>query len=186
MAKNKHFTVPVKRKEKTNYRRRKLLLKSGKPRLIVRKTLRNIIAQIALFEPKGDKVITTITTKDLKKLGWNYGNNIVTAYFIGMLLGKKAQEKNIKEAILDKGIHRSTKGAKIYAVVKGAVDSGLKIPHGKDILPSQERIEGKHIAQYAEQLKKNQEDFKKQFSLKKDNPSEIVQKAKEFQKKITG
>ena len=159
MAKNKHFTVPVKRKEKTNYRRRKLLLKSGKPRLIVRKTLRNIIAQIALFEPKGDKVITTITTKDLKKLGWNYGNNIVTAYFIGMLLGKKAQEKNIKEAILD---------------------------HGKDILPSQERIEGKHIAQYAEQLKKNQEDFKKQFSLKKDNPSEIVQKAKEFQKKITG
>ena len=47
---------------------------------------------------------------------------------------KKAQEKKIKKCNLDIGRQTSTKGSKLYAVVKGAIESGLDINCDKKIL----------------------------------------------------
>jgi len=66
------------------------------------------------------------------------------AYLAGLLLGQKA--KQIKEkVILDTGLIPSTKGSKVYAAVKGFADSGMEIKYDEKIMPSKERIEGKHM-----------------------------------------
>lgn len=188
MARNKRYTVKYKRKlnKKTDYRQRKILLASKKPRLIIRKSLKNLTAQIANFDKKGDKVIVTATTAELKKLGWNYSNNLSTAYLLGLLIGKKAEKNKIKEAILDLGLLPSSKGSKIYSVMKGAIDAGLKVPHNKNVLPPEDRINGKHIVAYAESLKSDQNKLRRQFSQKKDDPLKISEKLKELKSKILG
>ena len=63
-----------------------------------------------------------------------------------MLAGKKAREKNVDSAVLDLGLQTSTKGSRIYAALKGVIDSGISVPHSEDILPGEDRIKGKHIS----------------------------------------
>ncbi len=75
------------------------------------------------------------------------------AYLTGLLLGRRAGNK---DAILDIGVHLATKGAKIFAALKGAVDAGLKVKYNPEVLPSADRIAGKHIAAH---LKANFSDF---------------------------
>jgi len=71
------------------------------------------------------------------------------------------------------------KGSKIYAVLKGASDAGLEIPHSPDILPSEERIKGGHIVGYAQKLKKDKKRYKKQFTISKpEKLSEMFEKVK--------
>jgi large subunit ribosomal protein L18 len=70
------------------------------------------------------------------------------AYLTGLLIGKKAAKNKIKEAVLDSGLYPSTKGSRIYAVLKGAVDSDLKVSFDEKILPSEERIKGLHIQKF--------------------------------------
>ena len=50
---------------KTDYKARLALLKSGKPRLVVRKTNRYMIAQIISSDVAQDKVVLGLTSKDL-------------------------------------------------------------------------------------------------------------------------
>lgn len=150
------YTVYYRRKRegKTNYKKRIKLLLSNKPRMIVRKSLLSTYAQIGKFDVKGDKIIASSSVWELKKKhGWKHGNNVPAAYLTGLLLGRKALKAGIKEAILDTGFHTSTKGSKIYACLKGAVDAGLKIPHNQEILPSEERLMGKHIEKYVSKSK---------------------------------
>jgi large subunit ribosomal protein L18 len=157
------YRMPLKRRRegKTDYRQRVKLLLSKKPRLVVRKSLKYITAQIVEFNERGDKVIASAHSKNLKKLGWNFAcDNLPAAYLTGLMIGKKALEKNVNEAILDIGLHASTKGNRIYAVVKGALDAGLKIPCGEEMLPSEERIFGYHIAKN-EKFKNLPEEFKR-------------------------
>ncbi|MFH8109975.1 MAG: 50S ribosomal protein L18, partial [Candidatus Aenigmatarchaeota archaeon] len=71
----------------------------------------------------------------------------------GLLVGLKAKKLGIKKMILDIGLQRSTKGSRIYALAKGCLDAGIEIPIGKDVLPSEDRISGKHIEDYAKLLK---------------------------------
>ena len=134
---------------KTNYRKRLKLLLARKPRLVVRKSLKNIIAQIVEYNEKGDKVILSAHSSELKKYGYD-GNkgNIPSAYLVGLLIGNKAKKKDIKELILDIGLQNSVKGSRIYSVLKGCIDTGLNIPHSKDILPIEDRIKGKHIKNF--------------------------------------
>ena len=134
---------------KTNYRKRLKLLLAHKPRLVVRKSLKNILAQIVEYNEKGDKVILSAHSSELKKYGYN-GNkgNIPSAYLVGLLIGNKAKKKDIKELILDIGLQNSVKGSRIYSVLKGCIDTGLNIPHSKDILPMEDRIKGKHIKNF--------------------------------------
>ena len=130
----------------TDYKARKNLLISGKPRLVVRRTNRYIISQIVKSEAAQDFVVVGVNSKELSEKGWKGSfKNIPAAYLSGLLLGKKAQKTGINEAILDIGLQRSTKGSRIYAVLKGAIDSGLIISYSKEILPSEGRILGKHI-----------------------------------------
>jgi len=66
-------------------------------------------------------------------------------YLTGLLAGKKALDKGIKEGILDIGRYRPSKGNKLFATLKGVVDAGIQCPHDEEIIPSEERILGKHL-----------------------------------------
>ena len=165
MAKSGRYKVPMRRRRegKTDYRRRLALLKSGKVRLVVRKTNRYIIAQFVEYNPEGDRVLCHAYSKELDRYGWKHSKkNIPAAYLTGYLAGLRAVNKGITSAILDIGRHPSTKESRIYAVLKGALDAGVDIPHGEEILPSEERIRGEHIASYASSL--SDEDLKTKFS----------------------
>lgn len=138
-----------KRLGKTNYRKRLRLLLANKPRLVIRKSLKNILAQIVEYDGKGDKVILSAHSSELKKYGGE-GNkgNIPASYLVGLLIGNKAKKKNIKELVLDIGLQKSVKGSRIYSLLKGCVDAGLSIPHSKEILPTEDRIKGAHIKNF--------------------------------------
>jgi len=167
----------------TDYRKRLALLLSSRPRLVVRKTLRNIIAQLVEYRPEGDRVLLTVDMKHLRDLGWKGGANLPAAYLIGYLAGKKALEKGVREAVLDIGRHRATKGAKVFAVLKGAVDAGLSIPHSPEILPSEERIRGEHIASYAKMAKPPQFE---EYRRRKLKPENMVKHFEEILNKVKG
>ena len=144
------YKMPFRRRRegKTDYKKRLKLLLSKKPRLVVRRSLKYIIAQIIEFDPKGDKTLVAASSKELKKLGWNFAcDNLPAAYLTGLLIAKKAKGK-VKEAILDTGLYRSIKGNRIYAVVKGAIDGGLNVPVDEQMFPNEDRIRGKHIQKF--------------------------------------
>jgi len=95
-------------------------------------------------------------------MGWQFAcDNTPAAYLTGVLIGKRANEKKIKEAVVDLGLYASTKGSRIYAVVKGARDAGLQIAVSEEMLPSEERIAGKHIAAYEDKFKDLPKEFER-------------------------
>ena len=144
------------REGKTDYRKRLALLKSGKPRVVVRKSNKNIRVQFALYEREGDKIAVSATGSDLKKYEWNYSlSSTPAAYLTGLLAGKRALKNGITKGILDIGLYTPVKGARIFAALKGVVDAGVEVPHSKEILPSEERLYGKHISdEVAEKVEK--------------------------------
>jgi large subunit ribosomal protein L18 len=102
--------------------------------------------QFIQFDPKGDKILSSATGRDLEKFGWKGSAvNTPAAYLTGYLAGIRAQKAGITEAVLDIGLATPTKGSRIFATLKGMVDSGMNIPHGEEVLPSEERIRGEHI-----------------------------------------
>ena len=158
------YTMPFKRRRlgKTDYNNRLQMLTSKKPRLVVRKSSRYIRAQIVNFDKVGDKTLVSASSQELKSMGWKFStDNLPASYLTGMIIAKKAEKKGIKEAILDSGLYPSTKGNRIYAVVKGAIDAGLKIPIDEKILPSEERINGSHISKNMEKFKSLPQEFEK-------------------------
>lgn len=129
---------------KTDYRARFNLLKSEKPRFVVRKTNRYIIAQIIESDVAQDKVIAKASSTDLLSKGWpkeKAGSlkSLPAAYLTGYLLAKSLKTK-IGEVVLDIGLQRNIHGSRLYATLKGAIDAGLKIPHDPQALPKLERI----------------------------------------------
>ncbi len=173
MARDSRYCVPYRRRRegKTNYRKRKALIVSGKPRLVVRGSLKNIIVQIIEAKPKGDVVLASAHSRELlKKFGWKAPRgNVPTAYLTGLLCGLKAKAKGIQEAILDIGLHSPTKGARVFAALKGVLDAGLSVPHGEEKLPDDDRIRGAHIAEYAKLLSTNTEKYTALFSKYLEN-----------------
>jgi large subunit ribosomal protein L18 len=146
MAKGPTYKVKYRRHRegKTDYHKRKTLLLSEKKRLVVRRGANNIVAQIVEYTPKGDKILFSFTSKNLKKIGWDgHGGNLSSAYLVGYALGLKA--KGVKEAILDTGLHKITRGSAIFSCLKGVIDAGLKVPYDEKILPKESRIKGEHI-----------------------------------------
>ncbi|HLG24254.1 MAG TPA: 50S ribosomal protein L18 [Candidatus Nanoarchaeia archaeon] len=192
MKRDNIFTVPFRRKRegRTYYKQRLKMVVSERPRFIVRRSLNNFQAAIASYDQKGDKILLTVNTKALSKLGWKGStSNLSSAYLVGLLAGKKAIEKGVKEAILDIGLIKNTKKGSIYAVLAGAVDAGLSIPFDPEVLPAKDRIEGAHIAKYALELKKDKDKYHRQFSnyVKKGlNPEDIVKHFNEIKGKING
>jgi large subunit ribosomal protein L18 len=184
--------VPFKRRRKglTDYRTRMKMLLSGKPLLVVRKTNTQVIVQVVKPEVKGDRVLAQANGRELRtKFGWPAsGKNTPAAYLVGYLAGLRALKASVKEAILYIGLHRAVKGARVFAALKGALDAGLRIPHSPEILPSEERVKGLHIAQYAKMLKDmDPAAFERRFStyLKSGfDPEKIAEVFEEVKKRI--
>ena len=169
MAHGPRYVVKYRRHRegKTDYRRRLKLLLSKKPRLVVRRGINNFIAQIVVYTSDSDKTLVTVHSKQLyKRFGWlGHRGNLPTAYLTGLSCGFEALLRDIREAILDIGRQRKTRGNSLFAALKGAIDAGLIIPYSEDVLPSWSRIRGEHIANYASMLKDNNiEKYSKQFS----------------------
>jgi len=123
---------------------------------VVRVTLRNVSVQLIDYDPKGDRVIVVAHSRELVEMGWDQATgNIPAAYLTGYLAGKRAKQKGLSNAVLDIGLREPTKGSGVFAALKGMVDAGLEIPHGKDVLPSKERLMGKHIGDDVEKMVQN-------------------------------
>ncbi len=169
MGKGPRYRVPWRRRRegKTNYYKRIKLILSGKPRFVVRKTNKYIIVQVSEARIEGDRTITVAHSRELAKLyGWKAGTkNTSAAYLTGFLAGLRALKVGVKEAVLDIGIVRPKKGSRTFSALKGGIDAGLSIPHSEEILPSEERIKGLHIAEWARKLsEENPERYKRLFS----------------------
>ena len=181
MAKDSRYCVQLRRRKegKTDYKARKALVISGKPRLVVRNTLKNVIAQIIVAKPHGDEVLVSAHSRELKKYEWKaHAGNLPSAYLTGLLCGLKAKTQGVKEVILDIGLHSPSKGARVFAMLKGVLDAGVHVPHSEEKLPDEKRIEGEHIAHYAESLASNPEEYQSKFSkyLEQKLPPESLPK----------
>ena len=149
MARNAIYKVKMRRRRegKTDYRKRLAYLKSGKPRAVVRKTLKYIIVQIVEYHDDGDKILVGVTSSHLKRYGWNGSfKNTPAAYLTGYLAGKLTLKKGIEEAVLDIGLQSPVKGSRVFAALKGMVDAGLNVSHSEEVYPSEDRIRGEHIS----------------------------------------
>ncbi|NYT04981.1 MAG: 50S ribosomal protein L18 [Methanomicrobiales archaeon] len=152
MATGPRYFVPFRRRRegKTDYYKRMKLLLSEKPRMVVRRTNRQIIIQLVEAEMVGDRTLVAAYSTELERFGYTGATaNTPAAYLTGILFAVKAQNAGYTEAILDIGLARATVGARVFAALKGAVEAGLDIPHGESILPDDDRVRGVHIAEYA-------------------------------------
>ncbi|KAH9386931.1 large subunit ribosomal protein L5e [Nematocida major] len=175
-----------------------------KSRFVVRITNKKVICQIIQAYTVGDKVICAADSSELKKYGINFGlKNYAAAYATGFLCARKmltklglAEDYTGKEELdgeeylesdneegpkafrcyLDLGLARSTKGAKVFAAMKGACDGGLYIPHSPnkfvgfdkeskelDAEELKSRIFGGHVADY---MRKLQEEDEQEYNRK--------------------
>ena len=142
MASGPRYAVQFRRKRtgSTNFAKRLGLLRARLPRLVVRKSNKFITIQIVQYDAKGDKTLVTAHSSELKEMGWKYGmKNIPAAYLTGMIAAKKAEPKNITKAVLDIGSYTTSKGIKLFAALKGAVDGGLEIAHSPEVLPDEKK-----------------------------------------------
>src|SRR3990172_6035045 len=167
MARNARYRVQVRRRRegKTDYRARKALVVSGLPRLVARSTLKNISAQIVVAKPGGDEVMVAAHSGELRKTyGWKAPTgNVPSAYLTGLLCGLKAKKEGVTEAVLDIGLTAPTKGSRLFAVLNGALDAGMEVPHDDSKLVN-DRAKGEHIAKYGKTLGAGTEEYAGKFS----------------------
>jgi len=138
--------------QKTNYKKRLALLKSRKNRVVVRMTNLYSYVQYVVHNSNGDQSMLSISSKLLTKFGWDKSfKSIPAAYLTGYLFGKKvlADKKLVNDVIFDTGLHRSFKGGRIYALLNGVYDAGIKFNVDKKMFPSEDRVKGVHIKKEA-------------------------------------
>ena len=180
-------------------------------RLVARITNSKVIAQIAYSTLAGDKVLCQADSSELAKWGLTTGQtSYPAAYATGLLLARRLltqlkmsdmykgnvnidgkdydvstlanSERRPFKAVLDIGIRRPTVGNRVFAVLKGATDGGLHVPHNTNKFPGfskgetkaknsydaethRMRIFGAHIDEYMDKLKAEDESkYKKQFN----------------------
>jgi large subunit ribosomal protein L18 len=151
------------RQRKTNYRKRSGILIGRRPFIITKISGQNISAQSLKPTLTGDIVIASAHSRELIRHGWKGSMNSMPAcYLTGLLLGKKTIERGATKAVLYTGNNPFT--TKVAACLKGIVDSGIKIPVSKESLPSDDRVSGEHIANYAKLLKDSGEKYNSRFS----------------------
>ncbi len=168
MAKDSRYCTPYRRRRegKTDYKARKAYILSGKPRVVIRGTLKNVTAQVIVAKLDGDLVLASAHSRELaKKYGWKASRgNLPAAYLTGLLCGLKAKAQGVREAISDIGLHAPSKGARIFAVLKGVLDAGINVPHSEEKLPDEKRTKGEHTVQYARSLASDPEEYRARFS----------------------
>lgn len=150
MAIGPRYKVPFRRRRegRTDYYIRQKLLRSNGVRAVVRRSLKHVAVQFVDFEMVGDSVKSSTHSRELQALGWTHScSNLPAAYLTGYLAGKKALKDGVEFAVLDIGRQKPVKGGALFAVLAGMVDAGLDIPHGEEVLPIEDRIKGRHIAE---------------------------------------
>jgi large subunit ribosomal protein L18 len=181
MARDSRYCTKFRRRRegKTDYHARKAFVLSGMPRLVTRKSISNIIAQIIVAKPKGDEVLVSAHSRELVKYGWKAPRgNLSAAYLTGFLCGLKAKAQGVEGAILDIGLYPPTKGARVFAVLKGVLDAKINVPHSESKLPDEQRVRGEHISKYAESLASDVEEYQSTWSgyLKQEIKPETLPK----------
>jgi len=187
----KESYVPIirrRREGKTDYRKRKATILSRLPFVSAFISGKNILVQILSPKKEGDVALASAHSRELTKFGWmGSRKNIPAAYLTGLLAGLKAKNK-VKEAILYTGLRRFVPNSRIAAVVKGLLDAGISIPMDHETLPSEDRLKGKHIADYAKYLLERDKDlYSERFSnliSKALNPESIPEHFEDIRKKI--
>jgi len=177
-----------------------------KHRIIVRISNKDVTAQIAYARIEGDVVHSSAYSHELPKYGVTCGlTNYAACYCTGLLLARRTLAGfNLADrypgqlevdgamysvedaddygpsafrAHLDVGLARTTTGAKVFAVMKGAVDGGIDCPHSEKRFPGydaetgefnhdvlRDHIFGKHVADYMRKLlEEDEEAYKRQF-----------------------
>jgi large subunit ribosomal protein L5e len=170
-----------------------------KYRLVVRITNKDVISQIVYSKIRGDITLAAAYSHELPRFGAKVGlTNYAACYSTGLLLARRVlaklgmgdkyqgtKEANGKaaaidvpedgprpfKAVLDIGLFRTTTGARIFGVMKGAIDGGLNIPHSPKRFPGwdkekgeinseafRKRILGVHVAEYQRTLQKDDEE----------------------------
>lgn len=82
--------------------RNKIIGTTEKPRLNVRRSLKNLFVQI-VDDSKGLTLMSASTAdKDFKE-HCSYGGNVKSATMLGDEVAKKAKEKNISKVVFDRG-----------------------------------------------------------------------------------
>jgi len=151
MATGSRYFVPFRRRRegKTDYYQRTKLVVADVPRMVVRKTNRHIIIQLVTAEMDGDRTLVAANSSELSEFGYKgSASSTPAAYLTGLLFAVKARKAKNHAAVLDIGLNRATPGARVFAALKGAVEGGLDIPHGEEILPDDARVKGAHIVAY--------------------------------------
>jgi large subunit ribosomal protein L18 len=191
MGKGPTYNVPYRRRKegKTNFGLRKRLVASGLPRVVVRRTSKNVLVQLVEPDIKGDKVVTSAHSGELKKKYGYLGslNNLPASYLTGLLCGYKSKAKDVKVAVLDIGLQIPSKGADVFSVLKGLLDVGVEVPHNEEVLPDEKRIAGAHIAKYAELLSANPDEYARLFSAYTKrglSPKKIIEHFAKVKEKI--
>jgi len=144
-------TLKKRRKQnKTDYGNRLELLKSGKPRIVFRRSNKYVVAQYVESKEAKDKIIFGVTSKDLGKHGWPENasgslKSIPASYLTGFLIGKKILAKKLKTPIVDLGMLRTLHKTRVYGFLKGLIDSGLKISCKEEAFPDESKIKGENL-----------------------------------------
>lgn len=152
MATGPRYKVPFRRRRegKTDYHQRLKLLISKRPRIVARRSLRHMRLQMIVPKPEGDVTLVHADSSELAGYGYSGATgNTPAAYLTGLLFGYKAQKEGFDSAILDMGLQVSSRGCRVYAALKGIVDSGLEVPHDPGIFPEESRISGEVIKEYS-------------------------------------
>ena len=186
MAQGPTYRVKLRRRRegRTNYYRRKRLLLSKKPRLVVRKTNTNTIVQIVNASVVGDSTIASAISSELSAHGWDAKTgNIPAAYLTGFLAGLRAKSRGVKDAVLDLGLNPPVRGSRVYAALKGAIDAGLEVPHNPEVFPDETRILGEHVVASYEHFG-NKSNMFSELGKKKTAISAIPKKVKSVKKAL--
>jgi len=147
---------------------------SKKYRLVARRTNHRVIAQIIYSTMTGDRVLCQADSVELKGFGLTAGlTNYASCYATGLLLARRLlkqvgladtyeansevngeyhnvddepdEDKRPFKALLDVGISRTTTGARVFGVLKGATDGGINVPHSTKRFPGYQRAQVKAV-----------------------------------------
>lgn len=144
----RYHVKPRRRREGlTDYRKRLRLLRSGKIRMVVRKSIKNTQIQLVEYKEGGDNILVSANSGELtSKYNWRFSTSTTpAAYLTGLLAGARAKKKGISECVLDCGRYQPVTGSKIFASVKGIVDAGVECPYNEEKIPAEDRLMGKHL-----------------------------------------
>jgi large subunit ribosomal protein L18 len=113
-----HSVLKRRRVKLTNYARRFRLLKSGLPRLVLRKSNHYVLAQLVQYTPVGDHVLWTKSTRELVLAGeFTSGTNLEACVALGAILPLD----DSLQFVIDIGMRRpiKTKPFFVASVVQG-------------------------------------------------------------------